>query len=297
MRTRLYLALLAPLLAAAIALQIWRDRGWTPYEPATAVMWVSDPTFVRRAALGFDSLVADIYWMRAVVYFGQQRLSTRQDKNYDLLYPLLSLVTALDPRFSVAYRFGALFLMEPPPGGPDRPDQAIALLERGIERTPERWEYPHDIGFVYAWSKRDYQSAAMWFDRAAAVPNAPLWLKSTAASMSARGGDRETARQLWRQILEHADVDWFAESAKWHLAQFDALDAIDELNQIVWRYKATAGRMPRSWDELVVARVLRGIPLDPAGAPFEIDQVNEDVRLSKDSPLWPLPDGYEAHAR
>jgi hypothetical protein len=293
-RTRLYVALIAPLLAVAIALQFWRDRGWTPYEPATPLLWISDATWVQRAALGFDALVADIYWMRAVVYFGQQRLSTRADKNYDLLYPLLSLVTALDPRFMVAYRFGALFLIEPAPGGPNRPDQAIALLERGVERTPERWEYLHDIGFVHAWSRRDYPAAASWFERASQVPGAPIWLKSTAASMSVRGGDRSTARQLWQQVRDHTDIDWFTESADWHLAQFDALDAIDELNQIVWRYQAAAGRMPQSWDELIAARVLRGVPLDPAGAPFELDAANEDVRLSKDSPLWPLPEGYGA---
>ena len=51
------------------------------------------------------------------------------DKNYDLLYPLLDLVTTLDPRFNVAYRFGAIFLVRAAPGGPGRPDLAIALLE------------------------------------------------------------------------------------------------------------------------------------------------------------------------
>jgi len=295
-RSRLYVALIAPLLAISIALQFWRDRGWVPYEPATPLLWITDTRWVQRAALGFDSLAADIYWMRAVVYFGQQRLSARVDKNYDLLYPLLSLVTTLDPRFTVAYRFGALFLIEPPPGGPNRPDQAIALLEHGVANTPERWEYLHDIGFVHAWSRRDYPTAASWFERASQVPGAPLWLKSTAAAMSVRGGDRATARQLWQDVRDHTDLDWFKESADWHLAQFDALDAIDELNQIVWRYQASTGRMPQSWEELVTAGVLRSVPLDPAGVAYALDLANQDVRLAQQSPLWPLPDGYGAAA-
>ena len=29
--------------------------------------------------------------------------------------------------------------------------------------------------------------------------------------------------------------------------------------------------MPQEWQELVAARLLRGVPLDPAGVPFEID--------------------------
>jgi hypothetical protein len=287
-----YVAAVAALVALAVALQIWRDRHWTPYDPATPLMWVRNPEWVKRASLGFEALVADVYWTRAVVYFGRQRLSTREDKNYDLLYPLLDLVTTLDPRFSIAYRFGALFLTEPPPGGPNRPDQAVTLLQRGAAYAPDQWQYLHDIGFVYAWSYRDYEEAARWFERASLVPGAPIWLKSTAATMIARGGDRDAARALWRQIYDHTEVQWFRETAGVHLAQLDALDAIDQLNGVVWRYKAATGRMPRSWHELVGAGALRGVPRDPAGVPFELDQTNEDVRLSRESPLWPLPEAY-----
>lgn len=292
--TRAYLLAIAILMAAAVALQVWRDRGWVPYEPATSVMWVPNAQWVRGAALGFDTVLADVYWIRTVVYFGRQRLSAREDKNYDLLFPLLDLVTLLDPRFAIAYRFGALFLTEPPPGGPDRPDQAIELLQRGVARTPERWEYLHDIGFVHAWSRRDYEEAARWFERASLIPGAPFWLKSTAASMLIRGGDRASARQMWQQMYDDTDVDWFKRSAATHLARFDALDAIDRLNDVVWRYKSRVGHMPRSWQELVHAGVLRGIPLDPSGVPFEIDSVNEDVRLSSQSTLSPLPRGFDA---
>jgi hypothetical protein len=137
--TRAYLIVIALLLSLAVALQVWRDRGWQPYEPATPVLWLQDAATMRRLALGFDSLIADVYWMRAVVYFGRQRLSERQDKNYDLLYPFLDFVTTLDPRFTTAYRFGAIFLSEAAPGGPGRPDLAVTLLPGGAERTPERW--------------------------------------------------------------------------------------------------------------------------------------------------------------
>lgn len=284
-------------MSVAIALQVWRDRGWTPYEPARPLLWLQDPSWVRGAALGFDSLAADVYWIRAVVYFGKQRLSTRADKNYDLLYPLLNLVTALDPRFVAAYRFGAIFLSEPPPGGPNRPDQAIALLERGARQMPERWEFLHDIGFVHAWSTRDYQEAARWFDRASQMAGAPVWLKSTAALMLTRQGDRVAARQLWEQILQAADVDWIRGAAEFHIAQFDALDAIDSLNQVVWRYKASTGRMPQSWQELIAAQVLLAVPRDRAGEPFELDPINEDVRVARQSPLWPLPQGFSAAIR
>ena len=74
-----------------------------------------------------------------------------------MLYPLLDLTTTLDPYFSIAYRFGAIFLGEAYPGGPGRPDLAIALLQKGLAAQPEKWQYMQDLGFVYYWHMRDYK--------------------------------------------------------------------------------------------------------------------------------------------
>lgn len=295
--TGAYVAVIALLLASAVGLQVWRDRGWQPYEPATPVLWLQNADTMRRISLGFDSLIADAYWIRAVVYYGRQRLSEREDKNFDLLYPFLDFVTTLDPRFKSAYRFGAVFLSEPAPGGPGRPELAVQLLERGAERSPHEWEYLHDVGFVYFWSVGDYAQAADYYERASRIPGAPIWLKSTAAAMLLQGGDRESARTIWHHMLESADDEWLRNEAITRLAQFDALDVIDQLNIELWRYMARAGRLPQSWDELVRARVLRAVPLDPAGVPYEIDPVNEDVSVSQQSPLWPMPDRFKPAAR
>ena len=51
------------------------------------------------------------------------------------------------------------------PNGPGRPDQALALLQKGWQQMPERWEYLTDSGFVYYWWLRDYDEAARWFSK------------------------------------------------------------------------------------------------------------------------------------
>jgi hypothetical protein len=276
----------------SVVLQVVRDRGWHPYEPATPLLWLRSASTVKHASLGFDALVADIYWMRAVVYFGRQSMSEDPDKNYDLLYPFLDFVTSLDPRFSVAYRFGAIFLSEAVPVGPGRPDLAIALLEKGVRQQPHRWEYLHDIGFVHYWHHRDFERGAQWLERAAEIPGSPIWLRSTAAMMHTQSGNRQSARQLWIRIREGSEAEAMRNIADLRLAQFDTMDVIDQLNTILAKYQERAGQPARSWREVVASGLLRAAPVDRSGVPIEIDAADGRARLSKQSPLAPLPEGF-----
>jgi tetratricopeptide (TPR) repeat protein len=282
------LAAIPLLLAAAIGLQMARDRDRRPFEPPAGMLWFRAGDAVKRMALGYDTIVADVYWMRAVVYYGGQRLQTTAPPSYDLLYSLLDLVTTLDPRFNIAYRFGAIFLAEAYPSGPGRPDQAIALLQRGIDRTG-RWEYMHDTGFVYYWWLRDYRKAAEWFERASAVPGSPAWLEPLAATTLAVGGDRQTSRTIWRQLLNASDAAWVKSNAEFRLNQLDAMDLLDALNAAAAQYAARAGHRARSWQELAPSLRLPGIPVDPVGVPLAIDPATGKVTLGADSPLAPLP--------
>lgn len=293
---RLYAAI-AALLAMSVTLQITRDRGWQPYEPPGGVMWIRSGPLAQRLALNFDNLVADIYWIRAVVYFGGQRRSQGAARNYEQLYPLLDLVTSLDPHFRVAYRFGSIFLAEPPPGGPGRTDQAIALLQKGLEQDPTRWEYAEDIGFVYYWWMNDYVKAAEWFKRAGDIPGGAEWLAPLAAVTLAEGGNRDSSRKLWTELRDTTDMEWIRTSAERRLQQLDAMDAIDELNRSVQRFITRHGRPPKTWRELAVDQRWRALPADPTGTSYVLDPDTGRVSLSQQSSLWPLPAGSSVRGR
>jgi tetratricopeptide (TPR) repeat protein len=280
----------AAMVCVAIAVQIVRDRQWTPFRPAASLMWLNAGPVARRLALGYDNLLADIYWIRTVVYYGGvRREAVEGARNYDLLRPMLDMVTTLDPDFKVAYRFGAIFLTEAYPNGPGRPEQAIDLLQRAIAQHPNGWEYVYDIGFVHYWWLGDYQGAASWFRKAAAIPGAAEWLEPLAATTLVEGGDRNLSRQMWRQMQEDSDIEWIRRSAELRLTQLDALDAIDRLAEVIARFKAEAGRPPQNWAELITTRLLPGVPLDPAGIPFVLDETTGTINVAEQSPLWPLP--------
>jgi tetratricopeptide (TPR) repeat protein len=280
---------LAVLVGSAVLLQIAREARFPAAPLDERLLYLTSGKAAKKLALSNDALVADIYWIRAIQHYGGERGLDRP-KRYDLLYPLLDLTTSLDPRFTVAYRFGAIFLMEPYPGGAGRPDLAVKLLEKGIQQTPERWEYYLDIGFVYYWRLGDYKKAAEWFQRGGDVPGGPWWLRTYAAVMLAKGGDRQSSRFLWRNIHESAaDNDWLKQNAQLRLLQLDALDQIDQLQAVVREYRHRNGKLPESWRELVAARLLQGQPLDPAGTSYVLDSSTGAVTMSEKSKLFPLP--------
>lgn len=282
-----WLGAAAVLLAAGVGLQSASMR-LRPDAELPAVLYLQSPAVARRLALSFDALAADLYWMRALQHFGATRLRTTGSKQFENLYPFLDLATSLDTRFLIAYRFGAIFLSEERPGGPGRPDQAIALLEKGVEHNPHRWELHQDIGFVHYWWTGDYVRAAEAFSKGAAVPGAPWWMKSMAAVTLAQGGDRQTSRLLWRALAQTPDNDFLRRDAQRRLLQLDALDQIDQLTAIVDQARRVGAAAPWSWP-LLYQFGLTQVPIDPAGAPYVLDMTTGQVDVSRQSPLWPLP--------
>jgi tetratricopeptide (TPR) repeat protein len=286
---------MAALVSSFVAVEVWRDRVYGEPAPGDSVLYIRSGDALGRMSLSFTPLVADIYWIRAVQYFGGRRLEASASRNYDLLYPLLDITTSLDPRFVIAYRFGSIFLAEGYPGGPGRPDQAIALLQKGFRADPTRWRYLQDIGFVYYWWLGDYRAAAEWFQKAGDIPGGPWWLRALAAVTRVQGGDRRGSRALWQSLRDSADNEWLRNNAGIRLAQLDALDAIDQLTAVVAAFRARTGELPGSWDALVRARLLSGTPVDPSGVPFVLDLANGAVTLAASSPLYPLPVGAQVN--
>ena len=279
--------LLVLLMGGVIGLQaVHERRGGVPAVDTPDMLYVRSPEAMRRLALSYRSLLADVYWIRAVQHYGSTRLANDPNARYDLLYPLLDLTTSLDPRFNVAYLFGALFLAGPPPGGPGRTDQAIALLEKGLQAQPDKWEFAENIGFVHYWWRQDYPEAAAWFTRAAEMPGGPFWLKSMAAVTLAEGGRRDSSRVLWQEIAK-SDLEGLRNEAQRRLAQLDAMDQIDQLQAAADAYERRAGRPVADWDDLRRAGYLRGFPADPTGTPYRIQSGR--VTLDETSRLHPLP--------
>lgn len=279
---------LAALLATVVGLQILRERTAPLQSGEAELLYVRSPEAMKRMALSYGPLLADIYWIRAIQHYGDTKRSTEGAKSYSLLYPLLDLTTSLDPLFNVAYQFGAIFLAEPAPGGPGRPDLAIVLLQKGLKAQPDNWRLIQALGFIHYWWHQDYRTAAFWFDQAAKRPGAPIWMAPLAAVTLAQGGNRAASRQMWKHVAETESDQWFRNEAARRLQQLDALDQMDALDRLLMTYQGRTGRPAGGWSDLVRAGMLRDTPRDPNGLPYQMNQGK--AALDHASRLLPLPD-------
>jgi len=254
-------------LAASILLLRNIDRI-RPSEIVEDALYINSPKMVKRVSLGFDGLMACIYWTRTVQYFGHRHF--QREYTYNELAPLLEITTALDPHLIPAYHFGASFLAPAPPNGAGQPDRAIRLMEYGIQQNPDNWRLYYDLGFVYYTELRDFKSAGDVFARGSRVPGAHPFLKVLAADMATHAQDFATARLLWSAAYESSTETNIRQNALEHLRAIQVDEDVTNLQNAVSRFVEGQGRIPTSLWEIASAEHLQGVPVDPDGVPYEL---------------------------
>ncbi|HTU33959.1 MAG TPA: hypothetical protein VMF66_09170 [Candidatus Acidoferrum sp.] len=238
---------------------------------------VTSGPVLKKLSLGYAPLLADIYWTRAVQYYG----SHLTNPDLDVLAPLLNIAVTLDPHLIVAYRFGAVFLSAWKSGT----DLAINLVKRGIAANPNEWRLDQDLGFLYYWRVKDYKSAAQAYMAGANMPGAPsLLLRLYAAGMAKKGGSLEMSEMIFAGLYRSTQDKHIKQFALEQLQSLKAQDDEIHLDELIQRYRNLYGRNPGSISDLVAAKMIRGVPLDPEGYPYVLGPDGKS-RLDPRSPI------------
>ena len=237
---------------------------------------------VRAMSLEYAPLMADIYWTRAVQYYGDKH--ARHDPNFELLWPLLDLTTTLDPNLLVAYRFGSTFLSEPSPRGAGHPELGIALLMRGMQANPDYWRFYEDLGFIYYFELKDYQKASAAFAEGSKHPDSQIWMKIMAAKIAAEGESLSTSVFLWNEVYQTTKDPQVKDNAMSHLHLLRVEQDCQQLDALADEFQKRTGRRPAHVGELVQAKLLPRLPVDPMGFPYVFGPDGKAV-LNIDSPL------------
>lgn len=212
--------LLVVFLTLSVIAQNWMDSQRRDPLAIEETLYVSYGEAIKRASLGFDGLMADVYWIRTLLYFGGEFERQRGANQYfdvnrlKLLQPLLDITVELDQKHIAAYRFGAVFL-------PDiDADAAIRFVERGVRNNPDEWRLYQDLGFVQ-WRRSRFREAAEAYARGSELPGAPAWMRTMPALMLAKGGERETARAMFLRVYEESDDPFIKQVCEEQLTLLD----------------------------------------------------------------------------
>ena len=230
-------------------------------------MWVPEPAGAHVAALGFDSLLSDYYWLRAVQLVGGERGDPRPDAQS--LARLVDVVVGLDPWVGHPYRFAAIWISEVP-GGLEMADR---LLERGIAYHPLDWRNRFYLSFNHLYYEGDAEAAARELEPAIGLDGAPLYLGRLLARLRAQGGDLDAAAGYLAALAHNAPDEW-------HKAEYEkALDEIETerrarfLDRAREIYRKRSGRDIARVEDLASGReaVISELPPELHGFKWEMD--------------------------
>ncbi len=256
---------------------------------------------LKNYSLGFEGLLADWYWMKALQYLGKKFLDSKEDVSLEnltplnprLLYPYLDNATTLDPKFTSVYEYGAVVLP-----AIDK-EQAIKLTEKGIRDNPTNWRLRHYLGFIY-WRLGNYQKAAEVYREGSKISGAPLFMRQMAAKMNSDGGSRETARAIYRQMFEESEDRQTRENTALRLLRLDYLDEQEIIQKSLDDFKQKNIRCANNWRELLPFLQAAKIPraqkirvdnqanlIDPSGAAYLLNK--EVCRAELDAARTKIP--------
>jgi hypothetical protein len=270
-----------------VALQREIDVSAAPLQQERPELMLQSGTMLKKLSLGYDPLLADIYWTRAIQYFGWR--TRKPGARFDLLAPLLDITTTLDPKLLVAYRFGAIFLSESGPTGAGRPDLAVDLVKKGIAANPDEWRLYQDLGFLYSIHLKDYQKASEAYLEGSKNPKAQIWMKVMAARVAETGDAAETSKLIWEEVYATTTDELIRRRALEHIRTLDAAIGLKRLNESSEDYWRKFGRYPTTLQEMRDAGLIGGKLQDPAGYPYVMGPYGVP-RLDPKSPIALDPD-------
>lgn len=273
------LVILVLLVAVSIPFQIKIDDIRGKFRSVEGSLYLSSSS-LKKISMGYYELLADIYWLRALQYFGSKK---PEEQDPELLYHYFDIITDLDPKFVNAYRYGGTFLAEAPPFGLGETKKGLELLDKGRKNNPESYRLPLEEAFIYYFYPKDYERAAELFNEASEKTGiSPLRrasLEGMAASAHTKGGNRELSRKIWEIIYETSPSEGRRNFALRNLKEIDTMIIEDKLTDSLREYVRTHGKLPSATEDLVKTGMIKdGIPASPVGGEFVIAPKIESVK-------------------
>jgi tetratricopeptide (TPR) repeat protein len=221
-----------------------------------------DGNALRVLSLGFERLVADLFWVRTVYYVGDEAAA---NAGYPSAERLANLVTDIDPYFDTVY----VLMSSVVNGLRTDPDAAIRLLEKGA-RNSHYWRIQFLLGFNYFMEKQDYERGAQALQKAVDL-GGPPYLQFLVTRLYAHVGEADTAMSFIQARLMHEETPKIRQRLQKRYSDLWINRDLAAIDQAIEKFTAANGHAPQRVDELVAAGFLPKLPRDPRGGAYTIE--------------------------
>jgi hypothetical protein len=133
------------------------------------IYYLPPPEWLQVMSLGHRRALADLIWLRALIYFGDEFESGGAVKH---VFNYGDSMLALDPDFRRVYRWVGVAAVYTPTGSPlEFIERSIDVLRRGAERFPNDGELAWDVAATITYEllpalpKDDPNRERLWFSR------------------------------------------------------------------------------------------------------------------------------------
>lgn len=218
--------------------------------------FVPDPRHARLLALGFDAIVADYQWLRAIQIAGGSAVVDRERATE--IGQLVDVATTLNPHVDHPYRFAAIWLTN----DETQVRESIRLLRRATQYHPDEWKNYFYLGFAQFFYLGEFEQAADSLERATKLPGAPPYLPRLVARLKAQTDDLQIAEVFLREMLRNSRDPEDQARLQIGLDEIEIEYKARLLERARRAYRKLAGRDIRSVDELVKGphRMLEKLP-------------------------------------
>jgi hypothetical protein len=236
--------------------------------PPQDVLYLPKGEYVKVIALGFDSFMADVIWLRTLQYFGGHFM---YDKGYPILDRMIDVVITLEPTFIDAYSFGAMALHEEA----KQTEKADALMQKGIENNPKNWNLAYEKGFIWfeemrgskdsTYRKYAAQRAVASYAIATSRPDCPEFVGRIIPQMYSEIGWKSIAKEMWTRTYEEAvnkGDKYVARIAEDKLDLMQWREYAAPVQQAVMDYYKKYKKIPASLQVLIAEGFIKSIPID-----------------------------------
>jgi len=229
-------------------------------------------------SLGYEPLVADYYWLRALSHFGTREM---HDVGYPNLVAFIRRVLHLDPYFTAAYVFAgtALTVKELDPS------ISVELLKRGAEYHPDNWRIHFLLGFNSYYFLKDYETAAKALAHAATIPGAPAQAGPLATRLAAEAGKPEVGLQMIDSIIETIHDPQLRATYEERRRRLLVELHLEIIGEGVARFERKMARKATKLSDLLTSGIMRALPQEPYGGRYLLDT---DGRPKTTTPLEAL---------